>query len=41
MDEFYGAKLTITEGVKYIGEGENPANNPYMIAYAKALKELY
>jgi hypothetical protein len=34
-------ELTITEEVKYVGEGEDPANDPYMIAYKKALESIY
>lgn len=41
MNKFYGTELTINEDVKYIGEGEDPLDNPYMIAYAKALKDIY
>ena len=37
----FGRELIITGDVKYIGEGEDPAENPYMKAYATALKEVY
>jgi len=40
MTEF-GSELILTGNVKYIGEGEDPAENPYMKAYARALKEVY
>jgi hypothetical protein len=38
---YFGKKLVITDQVKYVGEGEDPAENIYMKAYAKALKEFY
>lgn len=41
MDEFYGKKLVISGPVKYVGEGEDPANDPFILAYANALKEVY
>ncbi len=41
MTEFFGKQLIITENVKYIGDGEDPSENPYMKVYAKALKEVY
>ena len=40
MNDF-GRELIINGEVKYIGEGEDPAENPYMKAYATALKEAY
>jgi hypothetical protein len=40
MTEF-GSELILTGDVKYIGEGEDPAENPYMKAYSRALKEVY
>lgn len=40
MTEF-GSELILTGNVKYIGEGEDPSENPYMKAYARALKEIY
>jgi hypothetical protein len=40
-DDYFGKTLTISDKVVYIGEGEDPAKDPYMIAYAKALKEVY
>lgn len=33
--------LVVTSEVKYIGEGDDPAEDPYMKAYARALKEVY
>lgn len=41
MNEYFGKELVITGNVKYIGEGEDPAENIYMKAYARALKEVY
>ncbi len=38
---YFGRKLILNGNVKYIGEGEDPAENPYMKAYAKSLKEVY
>lgn len=40
MTEF-GRELILNGDVKYIGEGEDPAENPIMKAYAKSLKEVY
>jgi len=40
MTEF-GATLIIDGDVKYIGEGEDPADDPLMKSYARALKEVY
>ncbi len=40
MTEF-GRQLILNGDVKYVGEGEDPAENPYMKAYARALKEVY
>ena len=37
----FGSEIIISGDVKYIGEGEDPAENPYMKAYANALKKLY
>ena len=41
MDEFFGVELILNGDVKYVGEGEDPSKNPYMIAYANALKKIY
>ena len=41
MTEFYGSSVVITGQVQYVGEGEDPSTNPWMIAYAKALKQVY
>jgi hypothetical protein len=40
-NEFYGTSVTITGNVEYVGEGDDPADNPVMIAYARALKGVY
>lgn len=40
-NDWFGKKITIDQEVKYVGEGEDPKDNPYMQAYAKALKEVY
>ncbi len=41
MNENFGKQVIITGDVKYVGEGEDPAENIYMKAYANALKEVY
>lgn len=41
MDEFFGAKVILNDEVKYVGEGEDPSKDPYMIAFASALKKIY
>jgi hypothetical protein len=41
MNDFYGTQVVLNEGVKYIGDGEDPADNLWMKAYIKALKEFY
>ena len=40
MTEF-GSTLILSSDVKYIGDGEDPAENLYMKAFARALKEVY
>jgi hypothetical protein len=37
---FFGKELIITGEVKYVGEGEDPENNPGFIAWKKALKSV-
>ena len=34
-------ELILTGDVKYVGDGKDPAQDPYMKAYARALKEVY
>jgi|GEM_PF-4320173 hypothetical protein len=40
-NEWFGKEIIITGDVQYIGDGEDPKDNQYMQAYAKALKEIY
>lgn len=40
-NDWFGKEVIINGNVKYIGEGEDPAENPYMKVYARALKEVY
>jgi uncharacterized protein affecting Mg2+/Co2+ transport len=40
-NEWFGKEITILGDVQYIGEDEDPNDNRYMQAYAKALKEVY
>ncbi len=40
-NKYFGKEIILDENVKYIGEGEDPAENPYMKAYVNALKEVY
>ncbi len=40
-DPWFGKEIVITQDVVYVGDGENPKDNPYMQAWAKALKEVY
>jgi len=41
MNEFYGSRMTITGDVKYVGQGEDPATHPGIVAFARVLKEVY
>jgi len=41
MNEFYGARLTINENVKFVGKEEDPSESPLMKSYSRALKEIY
>lgn len=38
---YFGSTLEITGDVEYIGEGENPKDNPYFQAWSRAFKEIY
>lgn len=40
-NEWFGKELIIDQDVMYFGHGPDPAKNPYMQAYARALKEVY
>lgn len=40
-NEWFAKEVIISQDVKYVGEGEDPKDNPYMQAYAKALKDVY
>lgn len=40
QDEFFGTTVVIKEEVHFVGDGDDPAKCPYMMAYARALKEV-
>jgi hypothetical protein len=37
----FGKTLILNKDGVYIGDGENPKDNPYFQAWEKALKEVY
>lgn len=39
-DEFFGKTLVITDEVEYIGEGEDPKDDPAFQIWEKALRVL-
>ncbi len=39
--KFYGKEIVITSEVQYIGEGENPKDNPGFILWKEALKRCH
>jgi hypothetical protein len=40
-NEWFGKEVIIDQDIIYTGPGPDPAKNPYMQAYARALKEAY
>jgi hypothetical protein len=40
-EKWFGKKLILDQDVIYIGDEENPKDNPYFQAWAKAFKEVY
>lgn len=40
MGNYYGARILITHQVKYVGEGDDPSEDPYMKSLENAYKLL-
>jgi hypothetical protein len=40
-DKFFGTHVVIKEDVKYVGDGEDPKNDPFFVIWQKALEAIH